>query len=415
MHTKAPHPAAFRFAILFVSLFIISLPFPYHVIPDIGEYLSPCSERLVRWMGKSVFRIEPPYTAEIVSDSPGMYIHVFALLIISALLSLLWTGIDTTRKDRPALRYLFHAAVSYYLALQLFKYGFDKVFKHQFYLPEPNTLYKPLGYITPDILYWSTIGTSYWYNLLTGLAEIIFAFLLLFRRTRIIGALGATVVVAHIVMINFSFDISVKLYSCFLLLLCLIVAYPGLVPLFDLLIRNRRAEPWEPRPVILSKKNTLFYSIAKALVIVGVLSEALFIYFKTGNFNDDTATRPFLHGAYAVETFVRNNDTLPPLLTENARFKRIFIHRRGYFIAQGMNDATRDYNLGYDIPNRRLVLDENDARAGVLGYTLSNNDSLLVLRGALKNDSVAIHARRIDLESLPLLQRSFHWTIDDYR
>src|SRR4029077_19764906 len=84
-----------------------------------------------------------------------------------------------------------------------------------------------------------TIGSSYTYTVVAGIFEILPAVLLLFRRTRIIGAIIATAVMTNVVLINFGFDISVKLFSCFLLLLCVIVASPGLKKLFDLFIANR--------------------------------------------------------------------------------------------------------------------------------------------------------------------------------
>jgi hypothetical protein len=143
--------------------------------------------------------------------------------------------------------------------------------------------------------------------------------------------------------------------------------------------------------------------------------EVLAGYAATGEFNDDHAPRPFLHGAYDVETFVSNGDTLAPLLTDTARFRRIFIHRGGYLVVQSMSDALRDYRLGHDAAGKRLILRREGDSAIVLDYALSGRDSLLSLRGVFGGDSIALSARRIDLEALPLLRDSFHWTIDSYR
>ena len=56
-----------------------------------------------------------------------------------------------TAATEARLWYGLHTGVAWFLALQLLQYGFDKVFKHQFYLPEPNTLYTPLGLLPPDL------------------------------------------------------------------------------------------------------------------------------------------------------------------------------------------------------------------------------------------------------------------------
>ncbi|MDB5036074.1 MAG: hypothetical protein JWQ98_3315 [Chlorobi bacterium] len=417
---RAPHESAarstgLRFAILFAFLFVITLPFPYHLLPNIGGYLGPITEIEARWAGDHLLHLHGPYTAAVVSDSTGMYIHVVVLLIISAAGALLWSAISRRKNHASALRYLFHAAISYYLSLQLLKYGFDKLFKYQFYLPEPNTLFTPVGHLSRDILYWSSMGSSHAYNVLAGMLEIIPALLLPFRRTRVLGAIGATMVMVHIVMLNFGFDISVKLYSCFLLFLSLVVALPGISRLLDLLAFNRDAAIMPAYPAFSNRRNILLYSFAKALAIVLVVAEALFVYVRAGEFNDDHAPRPFLHGAYAVETFIRNGDTLPALTTDSNRFRRIFIHRRGYFIAQLMNDEMRDYRLDYDLHHDMLILHGNDGSTSTFDYSVFDRDSLLILRGIIGGDSLAIRARRIDLNALPLLQRSFHWTIDDYR
>jgi hypothetical protein len=93
-------------------------------------------------------------------------------------------------------------------------------------LPEPNLLFTPLGQLDKDILYWSTMGSSYGYNLFLGCTELLTGVLLFFRKTRAIGALAAVFICANIVAVNFSFDISVKLLSSFLLLLSLFIAIP---------------------------------------------------------------------------------------------------------------------------------------------------------------------------------------------
>ena len=113
--------------------------------------------------------------------------------------------------------YWTHVLVSNMLAFFLLRYGFDKLFKHQFYLPEPNTLYTPVGLLSKDILFWTSMGTSHSYNVFMGLIEIIPAFLLFFKRTRMLGGLISFAVLLNVLMINIGFDITVKILSSFLL------------------------------------------------------------------------------------------------------------------------------------------------------------------------------------------------------
>jgi len=404
----------FRITILFVFLYIISVPIGYNYIFDIGNYSGSFFEIIVKYIGDHVLHINAPYTPLLISDSTGLYIHIFVLLTISAIAGILFSLLCKQTKNEEQIKYWFSVIICYYLSLQLFRYGFDKLFKHQFYFPEPNILYTPLGYLSKDILYWSTMGSSYWYTVFSGLLEIIPAVLLLFKRTRQSGAIIALLVMTNVVMINFGFDISVKVHSSFLLLLCIIVALPGIKKLYNFFILHKLIHTEEWHPKIDSKNKTVFYQLSKAVVISCILFESLFIYFKMQNFNDDTAERPFLHGAYSIELFIRNNDTILPILTDSTRIKRFFIHRNGYFIFQNMIDEMDDYQLNYDFENRQLILTGYNNSKIIFDYVQSEKDDVLMLSGKINNSTIKMKARQIDLSKLPLLEKGIHFTIDDY-
>jgi hypothetical protein len=409
---QALRATAVRIAIVFVALFILSLPFPWFVLPDVGSIVAPFFEMLARWSGSALFGITTPYTVEIVSDSIGMYIHLFDLMIISVVAGVVWYLADGSRRDSRLPGWLLGIGASWYLSLQLLRYGFEKLFKHQFYLPEPNTLFTPLGHLSPDILYWSAIGSSHSYSAFTGLVEIIPALLLLFERTRLLGALGAIGVMIHVLMINVGFDISVKILSAFLLLLAAIVAAPDAGALYRFFITKQPATTKRWRPAASSSRSMLFGALIKGFVVAIFLFESLYIYFASGSFNDDMAARPFMHGAYDVTLFVRGADTIPPLLEQTGRPRRIFFHRQGYFITQGMDDRLIDYSVEIDSAAGRLMLEGHGASA-VLEYE-HPDDSLLTLHGMFGGDSVRLETRQLDLTQLPLMRGGFHWTIDRY-
>ncbi len=403
----------FRFVFVYILIFINSFSFPHNFIPDIGKYTSPLFEILVKWFGGSVLKIDHTYTSELISDSTGMYIHVFLFVFISGLVCLIWTLLDRKQENYIRLFYWFIVIVSYYLAMQLFTYGFSKIFKWQFYLPEPNTLFTTLGNTPRDLLYWSTMGSSRPFVLFIGLIEITAASLLLFKRTRLLGSLLAIGILVNVVIVNFCFDISVKLYSCFLLLLGIIIVAPDVKRLFSFFILNRVSPNKLWKPDYLSNKTKMVYRVSKTLVICLIVSDALGMYFASTNFNDDKAKRPMFHGAYQVELFVKNNDSLAPLLNDAVRWKRMFIHRRGYLITQSMNDEMQDYKLEYDTLNHQLIIENtNDESRSTLKYALLN-DSTFVLNGKLKNDSINVRFKKADLTKLPLLQNEFNWTIDE--
>ena len=125
-----------RWALLFSALFAITSPLQYRVLPSLGYWLRPMLEAGLRTVAG---RWLPD--ASIFSDSAGLYGYVVVLLLATALLAGVWVGLARPTPTREArLWYALHTGAAWFLALQLLEYGFDKVFKHPFYLPEPNTL-----------------------------------------------------------------------------------------------------------------------------------------------------------------------------------------------------------------------------------------------------------------------------------
>jgi hypothetical protein len=400
----------FRFVAVFVLLFINSFSFPHRYIPDIGKYTSSIFEAMVIWSAENIFSLQQPYTSALISDSTGMYLNTTILLFTSLIICLLWSFLEKKELDYNMLFYWFRAGISYYLAMQLFAYGFSKIFKWQFYLPEPNILFSYLGEVPRDLLFWSSMGSSRPYTMFAGFVEVSIGFLLLFRRTRLIGGLLATGIMINVLMINLCFDISVKLYSAFLLLLSLIIVAPETRRLWDFFIWNKTSQIdlWEP--VYANRKHMLYLS-GKTLVIFFILTDTLAGYFIANNFNDDKAERPQMHGAWSVNSFVKNQDTLQPLMTDTLRWKRVFVHRRGYLITQGMDDRVEDYSLNYDTLNRELLIEDYNSDVFTIKYSYLN-DSTLLLNGIVNGNVLNISLEKINLSQLPLLQNEFHWTSD---
>ncbi|MCB9232608.1 MAG: hypothetical protein H6581_13135 [Bacteroidia bacterium] len=401
---------AVRFLTFWVCLVMLTLPYPYEFLPEISELTRPFFEGLTHWTGPQLFHLPANYAFEISSDTTGMYLHFLHLMIISVILSLVLGKMSFTKAGKFSLKSFLPTVSAYFLALHLLIYGFSKVFKVQFYLPEPNILFTPLGEVPRDLLYWTSMGVSYEYTVFAGMLELAAGGLLLFRRTRIPGALLALAVMGNVVAINFAYDINVKLHSSFLFLLGLILIWPFLKPLARFFAGNPAQMTLAPR-LSLPGPNWV-YPLAKGVVIVLLLLEGLIPYLKTGNFNDDLAERPLLHGAYEVKEFISDGDTLAPLLTDSRRWKRFFIHRQGYFIVQGMQDKMLDFALETDMKLGIFSLkDPRSGREWRLAFGGKDDDGLSI-RGRLGDHLVEINAKKMNWRGLNLLKNEFHWTTD---
>ena len=379
---------------LYIVLLVLTFPFPYDLL-----YLF--NDLVVTLVGPFCFKTAQilgldPLLMDLSSDSKSLVV----LLLLQLTVSVALVGISPFRKwlIRVNIIRMSRSIAAFFLALILFKYGFDKLFKQQFYLPEPNLLFTPLGHLDKDILYWSTMGVSRSYNIFLGLAEVIPAILLLFNKTRSLGGIISIGVLINVVAINLSFDISVKLFSGILLFLSIFVAWPGIKTIIKVFITE---EPFVQEQRKYSPAIFKFRTPIKILLISILFAESFYPHIKRGNLNDDLAERPILHGAYEV---VQNSKTA---LT--AEQKRIFFHRDGYIIFQDYQDQMTDFKFDHDPIKQKIVLLIEKSTPLVLNYSKDNNGTLQ-LHSHDRRTSITL--RIIDFKQLPLLQPLFHYTVD---
>lgn len=311
------------------------------------------------------------------TDTYGTYLLV-SLSIILGLLSgfaIRWFCKRTKLSATTLLKIILAAILFFFL----FKYGWDKIVKTQFYLPEPNIVYTPFGKLSKDIAYWSLTGSSYAYTVTLGYIEVMTALLLLFKRTQFLASLLSVIVFGQIVLINFSFDISVKVLSCSLLFFSLV--YTACFP-----------ENWKGifgfKNNLSFTKNSRNHQIIKGAFILLVFLECTLPSFRLGNFNDDRFPRLKHHGAYEV--------------LHSPDIKRVFIHRDGYIILQNRNDELRDFKLNMSSSNSYFAIEIP------LSCTWNKSKSELIL------GSDTFQIRRIPYRELPLLQESFHTFSDEF-
>jgi hypothetical protein len=150
-------------------------------------------------------------------------------------------------------------------------------------------------------------------------------------------------------------------------------------------------------------------TILKSILICILILESLFPYLNSGNFNDDFAKRPFLHGAYEVQEFTENGKKLDCYSTP---LKRIFIHRDGYLILQNQQDEMTDFKLEINQIKNTFILTDYELNKIKMNYTYSKKDGLLTLSSNKNGAVTVIKTKTINWKKLPALQKQFHWTVD---
>lgn len=334
------------------------------------------------------------YLIDFSSDSFSLYILMLILAIITIIISIFI-------KKRQNFINFTNKIIPYYIAIILLKYGADKLFKGQFYQPEPNILFTKFGNLDQDILYWSVMGTSRTYSLILGLIEICIAVLLMFRKTQILGLVLAIFTFANIIIINFSFDISVKLFSITLLLMC-IFALGNFWKIFYNFIINGQSSQLQSSDFYLNRKFQNIILPLKILIFGLVFLQIFLPFYLSKNWNDDQAERPFLHGAYQV--FSQNS-------IKKTNIKYVFFHRNQYLIFMNNDDQTLDFRYSIDKENQKIKYTNYNGKSQIFHFEIQEQDSLMIL----KNKNETLQLKYINWKKMPALQSQFHWIVDELR
>jgi hypothetical protein len=132
--------------------------------------------------------------------------------VLGILGTILWHFYER-KVSSEKIHYLCEGIIRYFLAYIFVIYSFGKFYRTQLYEPPYSWLVTSLGELTGFQLVWSFFGSSYAYSSFIGISQLICAILLMFRRTQLLGACLLLPIIGNIVLVNFAYDIPVKLFS----------------------------------------------------------------------------------------------------------------------------------------------------------------------------------------------------------
>jgi uncharacterized membrane protein YphA (DoxX/SURF4 family) len=414
---KPAQKILFRF--VFSYLFLYNFPFPLGVfpIPYLDLVTGPFGEgwsNFVIWVGKHVFHVTATVHRTGSGDTMLAYLEVFTILVLSVIATLAWTLLDRKRSDYARLHEWLRVYVRFALAAAMLLYGGSKVIKSQFALPDPDRLVETFGESSPMGLLWTFMGSSTPYTVFSGLAEMLGGLLLLTRRTTLFGALVCIGVMSQVVMLNFCYDVPVKLYSAHLLAMAVFLAAPDLKQLANVLVLNRPAPAVEIRPLFQKRWQHRGALVLRTVFLLGVAAFWLKTSYDGSKQYGDLSRRPPFYGIWNVEEFVLDGQTRPPLLTDPLRWRRVTFSFPGYVNVQLMSDQSQFYQLIGSKAMKRWVLTKFNDRTWRSEMAYERPEpGLLVLDGTLDGKPVRIRMRRVAMSKFPLVSRGFHW-ISEY-
>lgn len=392
-------------------------------------FFAYCTFSILPVIGKILFNItneliSPLLDIEIVNHPSGSgdtlydYSKLAFTLILALIVALIWTLIDRKSKEYKLMLYLQETYIRYYLGAFMLVYGFSKVIKTQFGYPSLSALLFPLGNKSPMGLAWTFMGYSDTYTIFSGLCEVAGGLLLMYRKTRTLGAVVCFGVMLNVFLMNMSYDIPVKLFSFELLLLSAFLIGLDYKRLVNVFILNKPVSAQLNRNPFKPKWANLTTQILKGIAIIAVVSLMIYNGLESQAQYGDAVPKPPMYGIYEVEDFIINNDTIPPLLTDTIRW-RYFVIDKGNS-ANVFNMKTSGYhNLVYyrsetDTLNKGISFFSYKDSTEVVKLKYRKTDSIhYAFEGMYKNDTIKLNTVRTDENNFLLMNRGFHW-INEY-
>ena len=388
-----------------IYILLYAFPFPLNHIPYSHElfskYAMALQEKYVLFFGHDVLRVGSFEKIQRTGsgDTTYDYVRIPALLSLSFLLAFPLRLIKRFRSNAVAFFQWMLVYARYYVGLTLISYGIAKFLEGQFPGPSFYGMETLVGNISPMGLAWRFFGYSDTYKIFMGLSEVAAGMLLLFRRTSILGALISISVCLNIVLVNFSFDVPVKLFSSHLLLFSILILAPKIKPIFEFFILHLESTLGEIKPRFTQKRYKLIRLIVM-LYLAGFIPLTMIVsHLQSQKFRTMENTWEGLYTFTEIDPKHPWNKMILEknmLVLQSENGPREFwniqeIKEEGVLVIKNQQDETKPYELR---------IKEN---AG-------NHYEIQLL---IDNDEVKAAGNRKIKSSYELVKRGFHW-VNEY-
>lgn len=421
---SSPRPALVR-AILFRFAFVYWVMSVFVVAANedtgltlVGMVVRPVWNPIVVWVGAHVLGISYPINTAIngSGDKTADWVGVFLAAAVAAIATAVWSVLDGRGARHARLRSLLRVILRYTVAFALLGYGSSKLFCLQFSVPGAGRLVQRYGESSPMGLLWTFMGASPAYQFFAGAAEAAGAVLLLFRRTTALGALVLAVVLVNVVMLNFCYDVPVKINAVHYLGMCVFLLLPELRRLADVLVLHRATQPAARDPMSPRRRLRIAGRIVKyALIGVMVFHDV------RGNLHWRAALdiKTWYSDYWNVTKFTRDAQEVPALTADTTRWQRIRFQGSGDLILarwRFMDGTYGDlYKVALDEKLQVMTLtpwNPDRPKAGVGAVTLRyvrTDPDHLTLEGNVGAAAVSVQVERLVADKMLLVSRGFRW------
>jgi hypothetical protein len=400
------------FRLAFVYLLLFALPVVLVYVPVVNLLVLGYLQGrglVVNWVGRTILGVEFDLNQLSGSgDRTADYVLMFCHVVVAVAVALLWSLLDRRRTSSPKMHASLRVVLRYALALAMLGYGLAKVIPPtQFPSPEAGRLLQPYGESSPMGLLWTFMGASQTYTFFGGLLEVIAGLLLLFRRTTTLGCLVTAGVMLNVVMLNFCYDVPVKLLSSHLLLVALFLLLPDVPRFMNFFLLHRPTEPAPVRLPVTDKRWRIALLTVEGLFVAWLLLAVIGqqIYIRT-TFGFDQPMP--LAGVYEVESFRHNGTELPPLLDDGRRWRTLAVGGN-HLAVRAMDDKRTQYQIKLNENDGTLELKPVDDPDQSITWRYEKLDEQLYIDGQFAGATVSVKLKKVERNRFLLVNRGFRW------
>jgi hypothetical protein len=416
---RLPKRIGFRFAFSYFALWIF--PFPLDALPSteaLGSLVTRGWSVLVTRAMHFVLHVDKPLLTDPSGsgDRTPEWTQQAIFLLLALLVAAIWSLADHRRRHYARVHQWLCVWLRFYVGATMLCYGFGKVFHAQFPFPSAWRLEQPFGDASPMGLLWTFMGYSTPYNVCTGLAEVVGGTLLFFRRTATLGALVVAAAMTNVVMLNFCYDVDVKIYSTQLLLTALFLAGPRLLVIFDVLVCGRAVSASVTRPLFSRRRLDLAARCCGiAFAAYSAMHWISFARAMSARNRAAATDGADLDGYWDVEIEVRDSKVVPYALDEHSRWRTV-----GMAVYKGelqltyrrFDESSERYWCNFDRKKGTLTFKVDDKPIAIWHFDKHDAEHL-ALSGELDGHELALTLRKRPPREYPLVTRGFHWVNEE--
>jgi hypothetical protein len=204
-------------------------------------------------------------------------------------------------------------------------------------------------------------------------------------------------------MLNFCYDVPVKLYSAHILLMAACLVLPDAQRLWNVLLANRPTAPLDLGPPPAGPRWTLARRVLKYVFIASALASQIVSCMRDSRMSDQ---KHELYGLYEVEDFSRNGASEEATLANKGRWRSlsvneyggVWVRNRRFEASCAADEKTRPSRS----PPQRRPRGTPDAR-------LHKPDDQPYIRRQARRDALVVKLKKLPLPQFQLTTRGFHW------